>query len=252
MDHAPLTQELAGAATRLAPYARMLAGNDHDAADLIQDTLVRALERSATFDGRSSVATWLRRIMHNLWVDRTRAAREEPSDSVADLVEARWREDDYSVDAAQVVARAEARADLLDALAHMPAAYRTAVVLHDAQGMTAADIAETVGITVSAAKQRIRRGRMILVSELAEAGSTPIRTGVPMRCWEARAQVSDYLDGDLAPAGVQALEAHLAGCRTCPPLYASLVGTREALGARPDPDSVVPPEIAARIEALTR
>ena len=99
---------LAGAATALAPYARMLAGNDHDAADLIQDTLVRALERSASFDGRSSLVTWLRRIMHNIWVDRTRATREHPSDEVADLVEARWRDDDYTVDAAQVVARAEA------------------------------------------------------------------------------------------------------------------------------------------------
>lgn len=242
---------LSAAATALAPYARMLAGNDHDAADLIQDTLLRALERSASFDGRSSLATWLRRIMHNIWVDRTRATREHPSEEVADLVEARWRDDDYTVDAAQVVSRAEAREDLLDALAHMPAPYRTAVVLHDAQGLTATELAETVGITLAAAKQRIRRGRMILVSQLAEASSTPIRTGVPMRCWEARAQVSDYLDGDLDPRGATLLEEHLARCQTCPPLYASLVGAREALGARPDPDSVVPPEIAARIAALT-
>lgn len=242
--------ELPAAARALAPYARMLAGNDHDAADLLQDTMVRALERSATFDGRAALTTWLRRIMHNVWVDRVRAQRESPTDEVADLVEAQWRDDDYTVDAASVVARAEARDDLLDALAHMPAMYRTAVVLHDAQGMTSAEVADVMQVAVPAAKQRIRRGRMILVSQLATAAAAPIRTGVPMRCWEARSQVSDYLDGELSDAGARTLEAHLAGCRTCPPLYSALVGTRAAIGSQPDPDTVVPPELAARIAAV--
>jgi RNA polymerase sigma-70 factor (ECF subfamily) len=250
VDPDDLRAALPEAAGALAPYARMLAGNDHDAADLVQDTIVRALERSAAFDGRSAPATWLRRIMHNIWVDRIRASRESPSDDVAELVEARWRDDDYTVDAGLVVARAEARDDLLDALAHMPATYRTAVVLHDAQGLTAAEVAQVMGVGLAAAKQRIRRARMMLVTELAQAAAAPIRTGVPMRCWEARSQVSDYLDGDLDPAGARALEAHLAGCRTCPPLYASLVGTRTAIAAEPDPDSVVPAELAARIAAL--
>ncbi len=250
MDSADLRAGLPAAMAALVPYARMLAGSEHDAADLLQDTVVRALERSAAFDGRSSLTTWLRRIMHNLWVDRIRARREDPSDEIAELVEGRWRDDDYTVDAAVVVQRAEERDDLLDALAHMPAMYRTAVVLHDAQGMTSADVAATMGIGLPAAKQRIRRGRMMLVTQLADAAAAPIRTGVPMRCWEARSQVSDYLDGDLDEAGARALESHLAGCRTCPPLYASLVATRTAISTEPDPDSVVPPELAERIARL--
>lgn len=63
--------------------------------------------------------------MHTIWVDRLRASREQPSDEVAELVEARWRDDDYTVDAASVATRAEARDDLLDTLAPMPAAFRT-------------------------------------------------------------------------------------------------------------------------------
>jgi Inner membrane protein YgaP-like, transmembrane domain/Putative zinc-finger len=104
--------------------------------------------------------------------------------------------------------------------------------------------------TRPAAKQRIRRGRMVLVTQLADAAAAQIRTGVPMRCWEARSQVSDYLDGELGAEGARLLESHLAGCRTCPPLYASLVATRTAISAEPDPDSVVPPELAARIAGL--
>jgi RNA polymerase sigma-70 factor (ECF subfamily) len=126
------------------------------------------------------------------------------------------------------------------------------VVLHDGEGLTAAELADASGITLASAKQRIRRGRMLLVTALAHAAEHPT-PGVPMRCWQARSQVSDYLDDELDAAARRALESHLAGCATCPPLYSSLVGTREALaaGARtPDPDSVVPPELAARITRL--
>lgn len=44
------------------------------------------------------------------------------------------------------------------------------------------------------------------------------------------------------------LEAHLDACPTCPPLYASLVGARDALRSR-DPDSVIDPAVLARLTA---
>ncbi len=238
----------------LLAYARLLTGNEHDAQDLVQDTLVRALERAAGFDGRSSLRTWLRRILHNRWVDTLRGRREDPSDEVMETVEAAWQDDAYTVDASRVVERAETRDDLLDALAHMPAIYREAVVLHDAHGMSAPEVAEATGASLPATKQRIRRGRMVLVSQLAHSAGAPARRVLPLRCWEARSRVSDYLDGDLDAASARALESHLAGCGTCPPLYSALVGTREALvdAAKPDPDSVVPAELAARIVARAR
>jgi RNA polymerase sigma-70 factor (ECF subfamily) len=254
MDIDQLRAKLPGTAPALLRYARLLTGDEHDAADLVQDTLVRGLEAADRFDGRSSLTTWLRRVMHNLWVDTARGAREDPSDQVAELVEAQWRADDYTVDAAVVVERAATRDDLREALTHLPTIYRTAVVLHDAEGLTVAEIAEITGVGLPAAKQRLRRGRMMLVTALAQGRPGP-QEGVPMRCWEARSQVSDYLDGALAAGSAHALEAHLAGCSTCPPLYASLVATRDALARDPaaqDPDTVIPDHLAERIEALLR
>lgn len=254
MDADLVRAQLPGAAPALLRYARLLAGNEHDAADLVQDTMVRALQSAGRFDGRSALVTWLRRLMHNLWVDEMRSRHEVPSDDIVELVEARWRDDAYTVDAAAVVERAESRDDLLDALAHLPAIYREAVVLHDAEGLTVAEIAEVAGIGLPAAKQRLRRGRMMVVSNLADAASHT-QQGVPMRCWEARSQVSDYLDGALEAGPARALEAHLAGCATCPPLYASLVAARDALArdrTRRDPDTVIPADLAARIDDLLR
>ena len=162
-------------------------------------------------------------------------------------MEARWRDDDYTVDAAVVVQRAEDRDDLLDALAHMPAIYRTAVVLHDAEAMTSAEVAEVMGVGLAAAKQRIRRGRMMLVSSWPTRQRRSGR-GVPMRCWQARSQVSDYLDGDLDPGRAAALEAHLAGCRHLPAAVRALVGTRRHWRSARTPTRLVPAELAARIE----
>lgn len=252
MDSAQLREQLPAALPGLLRYAQVLTGDPHDAADLVQDTMVRALARADGFDGRSSLRTWLHRIMHNLYVDSARAKRESPHEDLAELVEARWQDDDYTVDAAEVAQRAADRDDLRDALVHLPEIYRTAVVLHDSEGLTMAEVARVTGVGVPAAKQRLRRGRMMLVTALADEANRP-RNGVPMRCWKARSLVSDYIDGALETGPARELEAHLAGCLTCPPLYAALVSTREALAEsarQADSDSVVPAELATRIAAL--
>lgn len=244
---AQLPRELPG----LLRYARVLTGDPADAEDLVQEAVARALERAGSFRGEASLATWLHRILHNLAVDRVRRRREVPTEGVAELAEQQWRADSYTVDAATVAARAEDREELREALAHLPFDHRSAVVLHDVEGLTSAEVARIQRVSLPAAKQRLRRGRMMLVSELARgADRRHDLQGVPMRCWEARRHVSDYLDGELEPAVAHQVEKHLEACPTCPPLYAALVATTDALRLTGrDPDSVVPP---AMIERLVR
>ncbi len=256
MDAAQLGGLLPAEVPSLLRFARTLTRTQADAEDLVQETLTRAMERAETFRGESSAATWLHRILHHLAVDRARRDREQPVEEILEAVESTWRDDAYSVDAAALVARAETRAELEDALVHLPVAYRAAVVLHDAEGLTVPQVAEIQGVSLAAAKQRVRRGRMMLVTELGRGHERRhALRGVPLRCWDARSQVSDFLDGELDPASVDYLRRHIEGCPTCPPLYSALVGTREALrrtaGGR-DPDSVIPPAVAERLAALTR
>ena len=248
-----MAAHLPAALPGLLRYAATITDNSDTAEDLVSETLVKALERCGSFRGDSGLSTWLHRILHNLAVDHfRRASREVPADDIASQVEAKWREDDYTVDAAAVVGRAETKEELLDALVHLPLKYRTAVVLHDVEGYTARDSAEIQDISVPAAKQRLRRGRMMLVSQLAAGHERRQQLkGVPLRCWDARSRVSSYLDRELDQAEAARLEKHLAGCPTCPPLYASLVGSVEALnglGER-DPDEVIPAEVADRLKA---
>lgn len=240
-----LAAAFAAAAPGLLRFTRTLTRDEARAEDLAQETLARALERADTFRGESSVATWLHRIAYRLAIDHARREREVPTEDMASLVEARWREDSYTVDAAEVLLRAESKAELEDALIRLPVIYRAVVVLHDAEAFTVAEIADLLQIGLPAAKQRLRRGRMMLVSALAAGAERRVAMrGVPMRCWDARRQVSDYLDGLLVATEAAQVEAHLAACPTCPPLYASLVGATDALarsGHLRDPDSVVRP-----------
>ena len=244
-----LATAIAAEVPALLRTARALTRDPHAAEDLVQDTVTRALEKGGTFRGDSSLRHWLRRIMHHLAVDRWRRDREI---SVAEVEES-WMDDDYTVDAVAVVERAETRAEIEDALVRLPYDYRTAVVLHDLEGITVREVAEITDVALPAAKQRLRRGRMMLVTALAEGYERRVALdGVPLRCWDARRQVSDYLDGDVDAPTAALLERHLETCPTCPPLVAALVGVRDRVRGMRDPDSVVDPATAARLRQRLR
>lgn len=217
------------------------------AEDLAQEAALRAWSRRRQLRDGAPVGPWLNRILVNLVIDRSRAHRDELT--VADI-EDRWHDDDYTVDPVQVLARAEMRDELEDGLVRLPARYRVVVVLHDAVGWPVSEIADALRIGLPAAKQRLRRGRMMLVSTLAEGDPKRAASlAQPVRCWQARRHISSYLDGELEVPTRDAVEAHLATCPTCPPLYAGLVGVRDILGELRDPDSVVEERIASRITA---
>ena len=253
MERPELAELLPAAVPGLLRFTRSLTRDPDAAEDLAQETVTRALERAEAFRGDAAVGTWLHRIAYNLMVDRSRRDREDPHEDMVAVVEAQWQQDSYTVDAVEVVSRAQTRVELEDALIRLPAPYRVMVVLHDAEGWTVAEVAELCELGLPAAKQRLRRGRMMLVTALARGAERAVaRKGVPMRCWDARREVSDYLDGLLPAATARLVEAHLAECPTCPPLYASLVGATDALartGLR-DPDSVLTPAQVAQVHRV--
>ncbi len=226
-------------------YALTLTGDSEKAEWLVGDTISKAWEKIATFRGESSVKTWLHRILHNLAADSFRRGSNEVS---VEEIEEQWMDDDYSVDPEKLLESAEEREAIKDSLLRLPFAYRSVVVLHDVEGWRLPEVASSLQITLAAAKQRLRRGRMMMVSALSEASDRrEASKGVPLSCWQARSMVSDYIDGDLIGGKRVDLEGHLRLCPTCPPLYASLVGVKASLSNLRDPDSVIPPDVIMRI-----
>jgi RNA polymerase sigma-70 factor (ECF subfamily) len=245
--------QLTAALPGLWGYARALTHDEDAAAELVQETALAAWEKAEQFRGEASAATWLHRIMYHRFIDANRRRVPVPV-SDEELLAANdraWADDAYTVAAEVVVERAEDRDVLLEALIRVPDSHRSAVLLHDLEGMTAAEVAEVQRIGLPAAKQRIRRGRQLLVSALAAGAERRAALGgVPLNCWTARSRILDYLDDELEPAERSQVEKHLAGCPTCPALYASIVSVSGALAAMRDPDSVIPDRIAERVRAL--
>ena len=239
---------LAAELPRLVRLATRLVHDAAQAEDCAQETILGAWRRRDQLRNKTALSAWLRRSLVNRVIDRSRVHRDELD---IDAVEADWRDDRYSVAPERVVERAELRDELEDALARLPVIYRLPVVLHDVVGWTAVEIARSMDAGLPATKQRLRRGRMMLVSALAAGDERRLASlAQPLRCWRARRHVSAYLDGELDAGIRSAVEAHLETCPTCPPLYAGLVGVKGSLGGLRDPDSVVEDAIADRIRAL--
>lgn len=160
---------------RMLGIARQMVGPDL-AEDVVQEAMVDAWRGLGSFAGRSSLETWLHRITVNRCLAELRKRRPpvvevEPMDLLA-----RWEDPDYSVDPETVAIRSSQIEMLQSLLDMLPVGYRTALILHDGQGFTAAELAELTDIPLGTAKSNIRRGRMALVSLLGDEGRT--RSGV--------------------------------------------------------------------------
>ena len=229
-------------------YARSLVGSSADAEDIVGETVARAIKNRENFRGESSLRTWLHSILHNLAVDLFRHQQHEVF--VGELQQGSGSRPD-APDISEDVVRAETAVALRDALVHLPFGYRSAVILHDAEGWTMSEVAASLDINLAAAKQRLRRGRMMLVRSLSLENERRLANrNVPLGCWEARMRVSEYLDDELTRDERMSLESHLARCASCPPLHQALVGAKVSLGALHDSDRVIEPGLAKRLNAL--
>jgi RNA polymerase sigma-70 factor (ECF subfamily) len=126
------------------------------AADVTQEALVRAWRAMPKFRGDAKFTTWLHRITVNTaWTHRTRRnkVRIDPIDSLpSDPPSA-------AIDPIRAGESAAARPRIEEALQALSGSVRAVVVLKDIYDWSHAEIAEHLGITVTAAKVRLHRGR---------------------------------------------------------------------------------------------
>lgn len=146
--------------------ARRLVGDPHLAADVAQEALIRAWRALPGFRGDSRLSTWLHRITVNTaWTHKERAGRHQSS-SIDDHVEVSAPMGaDHPEMAGEIL---ELRGRLRMALDGLPDSQREVVVLKDIYGWSHAEIAETMGISVTAAKVRLHRARARLARALEE------------------------------------------------------------------------------------
>jgi RNA polymerase sigma-70 factor (ECF subfamily) len=142
-----------------------LTGNRDTADDLVQDTLERALSRSALFRPGGDPRPWLFTIMHNIFVNQVRSAAARRTTQLdADAYEP------ITHDSTQ---DGLALRDLSRALAEVPGDQREVLLLIGLENLSYADAAGILGIPVGTVMSRLSRGREHLRATLSGVADAP-------------------------------------------------------------------------------
>jgi RNA polymerase sigma factor (sigma-70 family) len=176
-------------------YALVVLRNEADAEDVTQTTFMnayRALERG---EKPRTPQNWLIAIAHNVCRQRFRQSQRRPNEVELneELAEAYVEEDALSAE------------DIRRALGHLAFNQRAALVMRELEGRSYQEIAEILGLSVSAVETLIFRARRALREQLEEG----------ITCHDAELAISRQLDGRLSRKERGALRAHLRECEEC-------------------------------------
>ena len=151
-----------------------ITGNAADADEVVQDTLWTVSRKIDTFTSRGGAAfgSWLYRITANAAYQklrRRRSRRNEMSwNDRPPAFDEKGQHVDWSRRLKDPATEGELKSTLCSAIDELPEDYRTAFLLHDVEGLSNPEIAETLQVKPGTVKSRVRRARLFLRRRLAE------------------------------------------------------------------------------------
>lgn len=200
---------------RLLAYVRqMIPGSPSEAEDLLQEVFVRAYRGLRSTDRELSLRPWLYRVARNRCVDALRRPRQPAGQDVTELASVR---DQDPVAASE---QRESLRRLVTDVGRLPEQQRSALLLRELSGMSYADVAEVLGVSVPAVKSLLVRARVGLAAAL-----------------EARDAACSAIRGELALAHERGMRPnaiarrHLRDCAGCREYRAQIRGLSKGLTA---------------------
>jgi RNA polymerase sigma-70 factor (ECF subfamily) len=170
---------------RLFRTAWSILKNRHEAEDVLQSSYAKALSAIGAFEGRSSLTTWLTRIAINEALARRRTQERRRKYLEAEGVEVLETYREQLAKGSQApnpeaeAAREQLRSILERAIADLPENFRTVFVLHEIEGVSVEDAAETLDIPTGTVKTRLMRARRKLQQALAPEVRTALTGTFP-------------------------------------------------------------------------
>jgi RNA polymerase sigma-70 factor (ECF subfamily) len=180
-DHRAFTDLVKKYEETVYRFSFKVCRDERKAAETLQDTFINVYRKLSTFDGKSKFSTWLFTIVTNNCLMKNRRRKltelEEPLSIYDEPPDdrdgrhrssvARWEETP-----ADLLLDRELKEELDRAIHKLPVEYRSVFVLRDVEGYSTEETARTLGITVEAAKSRLRRARAFLRDRLHNYMST--------------------------------------------------------------------------------
>ena len=138
-------------------FIRRRVADDHTADDLLQETFVRIHRNVDSLKNAERLGSWVFKIARNLVNDHYRRGAE----NIASLVDAASADDEPEQEL-----KHQAIGWMDEMIRELPEKYREAVQLAEIEGLPQQEIANRIGVSLSGAKSRIQRGRVLLKNVL--------------------------------------------------------------------------------------
>jgi RNA polymerase sigma factor (sigma-70 family) len=218
---------------RLFAYVRQMLSScsRQDAEDVLQDVFVRAYGALRNDNREMNVRAWLYRVAHNRCIDHLR----RPIPPAAEIFEVSRKPLHDPVEEAQ---RRDDLRQLVADVGQLPEQQRSALLMREIDGMTYADLANALDVTVPAVKSLLVRARVGLV-EAAEARDAD--------CVEIQADLLRAYDRGVKASG--RARKHMRSCSSCTEYRGALRGMRRSFAAL-SPIGVGPLAFAAKLIGL--
>jgi RNA polymerase sigma-70 factor (ECF subfamily) len=151
--------------------------SEADAQEVAQDVFLTVVRKVGSFEGRSTLSSWIYRITMNAALNKRRGKRQTVETSLdaelptytADGHRAGDRPyllADWSQTPEAEVLSGESRAVLARAIEELPDHYRAVLILRDVEGLSNEEAAAALGDSVSSVKSRLHRARMVIREQL--------------------------------------------------------------------------------------
>jgi len=155
-------------------YARAysMMRNEEEAIDLSQEAWVKAWQRLAQFQGDSSFATWLTRIVINLCLDQIRRQKRHRAESIEAMDDesggVERQMEPIITNPTERLERGELRKRIDEAMSKLSNEHRTVLVLHEFEEMEYKEIAKVMGCSIGTIMSRLFYARRRLASLLQD------------------------------------------------------------------------------------
>jgi RNA polymerase sigma-70 factor (ECF subfamily) len=154
---------------RMLVVARRILGNAEDAEDAVQDAFLSAFKAIGSFHGKSSLGTWLHRIVVNAALGRLRSRQRHQEKSIEDLLP-HFGEGEHQLDPPvpwgatpeKGLQAQEVTALVHSCISRLPDNYRNVLLLRDIEGLDTEETARQLGTSPGVVKTRLHRARQAL------------------------------------------------------------------------------------------